>query len=61
MHVLTKLHLWVRGLDRDDRGASLVEYALLVSLIAVVALVAVGALGGSVSDQFDDFREGLGG
>lgn len=34
-----------------ERGASLVEYALVVGLIAVVALVAVGLLGGSVSDS----------
>ena len=35
-----------------QRGASLVEYALLVALIAVVAIVAVRALGVQVSTQF---------
>jgi pilus assembly protein Flp/PilA len=30
---------------RDERGASLVEYALLVALIAVVCIVAVTVLG----------------
>ena len=30
---------------RTERGASMVEYALLVGLIAVVAVVAVAALG----------------
>ena len=30
---------------RDERGASLVEYALLVALIAVVCIVAVQFLG----------------
>jgi pilus assembly protein Flp/PilA len=43
-----------RTADRArERGASLVEYALVVGLIAVVALVAVGLVGGSVSDSFD--------
>ena len=37
--------------DRE-RGASLVEYALLVALIAVVAIVAIKSLGSSVSGQF---------
>jgi len=33
---------------KDDVGASLVEYALLLALIAVVAVGALFALGGSV-------------
>jgi pilus assembly protein Flp/PilA len=36
----------------DERGASLVEYALLVALIAVVCIVAVTFLGGSAKDKF---------
>jgi len=35
--------------DRDDAGASLVEYALLLALIAVVAIGALSLLGTSVS------------
>jgi pilus assembly protein Flp/PilA len=37
----------------DERGASLVEYALLVALIAVVCIVAVTFLGSSASSKFD--------
>ena len=37
---------------RTERGASMVEYALLVGLIAVVAVVAVAALGGGISKLF---------
>jgi pilus assembly protein Flp/PilA len=45
-----RIHLlWSR---RDERGASLVEYALLLALIAVVCFVAVAVLGGSVSAKF---------
>ena len=36
----------------DERGASLVEYALLVALIAVVCIVAVSFLGKSASSKF---------
>src|SRR5947207_6177566 len=37
---------------RDERGASLVEYALLVALIAVVCIVAIAFLGKSASSKF---------
>ena len=35
-----------------DRGASLVEYALLVALIAVVCIAAVTLLGQQASSKF---------
>ena len=37
---------------KSERGASLVEYALLVALIAVIAIAAVRILGQNVSQQF---------
>jgi pilus assembly protein Flp/PilA len=36
----------------SERGASLVEYALLVALIAVVCIVAVSLLGKNASKKF---------
>ncbi len=42
------------GRRARDRGASLVEYALLLALIAVVAIVAVSFFGGELSKSFDD-------
>jgi pilus assembly protein Flp/PilA len=36
----------------DERGASMVEYGLLLALLAVIAIVAVRALGTSVSTKF---------
>ncbi len=52
---------WVRMARGDDaeRGASLVEYALLVSLIAVVCLVAVTTLGTGVNDQIQSLTSTL--
>jgi len=38
---------------RGDRGATAVEYALMVSLIALVIIVAVVAFGQSVSGLFE--------
>jgi pilus assembly protein Flp/PilA len=38
------VYLTIKG-QRDERGASLVEYALLVALIAVICIGAVTLLG----------------
>jgi pilus assembly protein Flp/PilA len=35
-----------------DRGAALVEYALLVALIAVVCIAGITILGNATSDKF---------
>jgi pilus assembly protein Flp/PilA len=46
--------IWMRARFGDtDRGASLVEYSLLVALIAVVCLVAISFLGKSASSKFN--------
>lgn len=39
-------------LRRDDRGATAVEYGLIVALIAAVIIVIVGVLGQDVSAAF---------
>jgi pilus assembly protein Flp/PilA len=39
---------------RDERGASLVEYALLVALIAVVCIVAISFVGTRASEKFSN-------
>lgn len=43
----------------SERGASMVEYALLVVLIAVVALIAVSLAGQELSNQYDVIASGL--
>jgi pilus assembly protein Flp/PilA len=50
-----KLSTWVKG----DRGASMVEYALLVVLIAIIALVAVSLAGQNVSKAFSTVATSL--
>jgi pilus assembly protein Flp/PilA len=47
--------------DRRDRGATAVEYGLLVGLIAVVIIVAVTALGGQLRTLFTSIVTSLGG
>jgi len=43
---------WLQSRCKTDRGASLVEYALLVALIAVVCIGAVSVLGQNASSKF---------
>lgn len=46
------LHL-IRRLGREERGATMVEYGLMVALIAVVCLAVIAALGDGAFDAFD--------
>lgn len=48
------LATWLKAKTETERGASLVEYALLVALIAVVCIGAVTFLGNEAADNFSD-------
>ena len=49
------LTAWMQArFAQTDRGASLVEYALLVALIAVVCIAAVTMLGDNASSKFSE-------
>ena len=55
------LATWLRARFGDsDRGASLVEYALLVALIAVVCIAAVTILGKNASSKFSSVGVSVG-
>ena len=45
---------------RSERGATLVEYALLVALIAVVCIVAISFVGTSASSTFNSVGSSIG-
>ena len=56
------LRLWTAFQSRivkDDEGASMVEYALLVALIAIIAIVAVTLVGRAVRDNFSEIADTL--
>ncbi|HYY12396.1 MAG TPA: Flp family type IVb pilin [Kineosporiaceae bacterium] len=42
------------GVKEKDRGATAVEYGLMVALIAAVIIVSVTALGANLSTKFGD-------
>jgi pilus assembly protein Flp/PilA len=54
------LKTWLQAkFTTDERGASMVEYGLLLALIAVIAIVAVRALGTSVSTKFSSVNSSI--
>jgi len=51
---------WIQTRFDSDRGANLVEYALLLVLIALVAIGAVAALGNGTSSHYSEITSQLG-
>jgi pilus assembly protein Flp/PilA len=47
-------------LSRDEEGASLVEYALLVALIAVVCIAAIALIGNEASTKLSRVGQSIG-
>ena len=56
------LSTWLRARFADnERGASMVEYALLVALIAVVCITAITFLGHKAQTSFNDTGSAIAG
>jgi pilus assembly protein Flp/PilA len=54
------LTTWLRARFGDsERGASMVEYALLVALIAVVCIAAIKLIGESANSSFNSTADSL--
>ncbi|HWL91854.1 MAG TPA: Flp family type IVb pilin [Actinomycetota bacterium] len=62
LQLFTGLQTWWAELKErasEERGATAVEYALMVALIAVVIIVAVTFLGESASDKFQQVGDAV--
>jgi pilus assembly protein Flp/PilA len=53
------LKIRLTAMTKTERGASAVEYGLLVALIAIAIIVAITALGGKLSGVFDKTTSSL--
>lgn len=61
MSHLTQTLSYVRArFARDEDGATMVEYGLLVALIAIAAIVAIGFLSDGLNGIFGDAASELG-
>jgi pilus assembly protein Flp/PilA len=54
------LAMWIGERVRSERGASLVEYALLVALIAVTCIASIDYMGGVAADKFGEVGSAVG-
>jgi pilus assembly protein Flp/PilA len=50
--LIVKAQMALEQFKRNQSGASLVEYSLLIGLITVAAVVAIGGIGAWVSTQW---------
>ena len=51
----------MKSTAKDQKGATMVEYALMVALIAVVAITAVTTVGKNVDTKFNAVGTAIGG
>ncbi len=58
--MLQYLRVYLRKLITNEKGASAVEYGLLVALIAVAIIVAVTTLGTNLASRFTTVGEAIG-
>ena len=64
LQLYTGLMTWwsdLKGRISEDRGATAVEYALMVALIAVVIILAVTFIGTSASTKFSEVGSAVNG
>lgn len=59
MRNLIPMYVKMQSMLKDEKGATMVEYALMVALIAVVCIGAVTAVGGSTNTTFGNVVAGL--
>lgn len=56
---MSQLVVRVGSFLRDEEGATMVEYGLMIALIALIAVAAVTALGGGVTSTLGSATAGL--
>jgi pilus assembly protein Flp/PilA len=59
LKLFVTMQTYVTGVLNRDRGATAVEYGLLVGLIAVIIIVAVGLLGAKLNTLFQTITTDL--
>jgi pilus assembly protein Flp/PilA len=64
LQLMTGVQAWFADFKlraQDERGATAVEYALMVALIAVVIIGAVTLLGTASKDKFTEVKDAVAG
>ena len=56
---MNRISKGVRGFLREEEGAALAEYGILIAFIAIAAIVAVTFFGGKIKQKFSDYGNSL--
>lgn len=56
---MKKLNKLIAGFVRDEDGASLIEYSILIGLIAALVVAIIGAVGGWINTQWTTLNAAL--
>jgi Flp pilus assembly pilin Flp len=59
MSLVDHVRMLLYKVSGEERGASLVEYALLITLIAAVAFIAVASFGGALSGEYSEIADSM--
>jgi pilus assembly protein Flp/PilA len=49
----------LKNLIRDDNGATMVEYGIIVALIAAACIIVIGTLGTKIQSEFSTINSDL--
>lgn len=60
MEKLTKMYVQMRSKLQDEKGATMVEYGLMLALIAGVCIVVVTSIGTQAAAKFHTIAAALG-
>ena len=59
MRKFTEMYIKMQPMLMNKKGATMVEYALMLALIAIVCIIAVTAIGTNANTIFEAIRDGL--
>ena len=51
---MTRLGAFLARLRRNEKGATMIEYSILIGIITVAAIGMIGLMGGYVTEQWTD-------
>jgi pilus assembly protein Flp/PilA len=57
---MVRIERWLRDFVKNEEGAALAEYGILVAFIAIVAITAVTFFGSKISAKFSQYATTLG-
>jgi len=56
---MTRMKRYLRRLRPDERGVTMIEYALIAALVAIAAVTILGTMGSSISSVFSKVNSNL--